>query len=289
MTRLEYFSIIAQTGSLARASEILHVSPAALSKAMKIFEEELDVILWNREGRKLVLSDSGKLLLKKAEHVIFDLKNLKESLSPQSQKPASIKIGTFEMFATYFLSFLNKLGWQEHSLELHELLPGDIEKYISKGDLDIGISYVPVPRPQLDFLKVASIEMGVYIRQGAFSHLSQMHLPFVVPVSPLQGKASRVRGLDAWPQDAYQRKILHRVSLLESALELCRQGRAAAYIPTFIAREHNTRVKEEYRLERVPSPYPGRTCFSDVYIIKRKSFEESMMIKQIAKAIRLIC
>lgn len=289
LTRLEYFLIIAETGNLARASEILHVSSAALSKAMKVLEDDLKVSLWIREGRKLILSDSGKVLLSNAQNLLLEAKNIKEKLLINIKERSPIRIGTFEVFSTYFLSFLNKLGWDEQRLELHELLPGEVEKYVSSGDLDLGITYIPVPQPQLDFLKIASIEMGVFIQAGAFSGISQKNLPFVVPVVPFQDMPTRVRGLDGWPPDVYERKVFYRVTLLESALELCRQGRAAGYFPIFIAREHNLRVKKEYRLERCPSPYPGRICRSDVYIIKRKSSEETSIIKQIAKAIRLIC
>ena len=288
-SRLEYFLIIAETGNLARAAEILHVSAAALSKAMKVLEEDLKVSLWNREGRTMVLSDSGKVLLHKAPQLLLEVNKLKEKLLIKAEERAPIKIGTFEVFSTYFLSFLNKLGWEQQSLELHELLPGEVEKYVSSGDLDLGITYIPVPEPNLDFLKVASIEMGVFIGQGAFTGIPQKNLPFVVPVLPFQEIPTRVRGLDGWPDNAYSRKIMYRVTLLESALELCRQGRAAGYFPTFIAREHNLRVKKEYRLKRCPSPYAGRVCLSDVYIVKRKSSEETAVIKQIAKAIRLIC
>jgi hypothetical protein len=76
---------------------------------------------------------------------------------------------------------------------------------------------------------------------------------------------------------------------MESALELVRQGRCAGYFPAFVASEHNKRVREELRLERRKTPYPGRICKADVFIVKRKSFEETDVVKQLAKALRLVC
>lgn len=287
--RLEYFVTLAQTGNLRRASELLNLSAPALSKAMKVLEEEIDAKLWIADGRKIVLTDSGKALLKKAPDVIESLKKLKESLHVASEGPKPIRLGTFEVFSTYFLTFLDRLKWDNHSLELHELLPGEVERHVVDGTIDYGITYMPIPDPQLDFLKVASIEMGVFARRGAFKNVPQPELPFVVPVMPIQGVPTKVRGLDGWPDDAYQRRVLHRVTLLESALELCRQGRVAGYFPVFVAQEHNKRVIEELRLERRRSPYAGRVCRADVFIVKRKSSEESAIVKQFAKAIRLIC
>ncbi len=289
LRRLEYFLTVAQTGNLQRASEILNVSPPALSKAMKVLEDEVEAKLWIRDGRKIILTDTGKTLLQRAPNLVFELRALKEGLTKKSNGPLPVKIGTFEVFSTYFLSFLDQLEWNEHALEMHELLPGEIEKYLINGEIDYGITYMPIPDPQLDFLKVTSTEMGVFTRKGTFRNLPQQQLPFVIPIMPLQGVPSRVRGLDGWPDDAYQRKILHKVTLMESALELCRQGRVAGYFPTFIANEHNKRFRDEFHLERRKSPYPGRVCTNDIFLVKRKSQEENTISKQLAKALRLIC
>ncbi len=289
LKRLEYFLTVAQTGSLQRASDILNVSPPALSKSMKILESELEAKLWVRDGRKIILTDTGKALLHRAPTLMNELKSLKEGLTAKAAGPLPVKIGTFEVFSTYFLSFLNELNWNEHALELHELLPGEIEKYLINGDIDYGLTYMPIPDPQLDFLKVTAIEMGVFTKKGAFKGVPQQQLPFVIPAMPLQGVPSKVRGLDGWPEDAYQRKILHKVTLMESALELCRQGRVAGYFPVFIAQEHNKRFRDELHLERRKTPYPGRICTNDIFLVKRKSQEENSIAKQLAKALRVIC
>ena len=290
LRRLEYFMTVAQTGNLRKASEILNISGPALSKAMKVLEDEFETRLWIPDGRRIVLTDSGKALFKRVPQLMADVKNIKESLHADKKPCQPIRIGAFEVFSTYFLTFMDRLQWNNHSLELHELLPGEIEKYIFQGDIDIGVTYIPIPDPQLDFLKVTAIEMGVFALKGAFKGVPQPELPFVIPVMPLQGVPTKVRGLDGWPEDVYERKVLHRVTLMESALELCRQGRVAGYFPTFIVHEHNKRVAPQYQLERrLPSPYPGRICRSDVFIVKRKSFEETAVIKQLAKAVRTIC
>ncbi|MCJ8275909.1 MAG: hypothetical protein HRT44_07630, partial [Bdellovibrionales bacterium] len=77
--------------------------------------------------------------------------------------------------------------------------------------------------------------------------------------------------------------------LMESALELCRQGRAAGYFPGFIVKEHNQRFKDEYQLVRRRFPGAKTSCFTDVFIIKRKSSVEDKKTKQLAKAIRTLC
>lgn len=277
---------VAQTGSLRKAGDLLNVSPPAISKAMKILEDELETLLWMKDGRNLILTDAGKLLLRKAPQLVGDLKDLKSSLHQDHTKAKPVKIGTFEVFSTYFLSFMNRSEWENHSLELHELLPGEVEKFVANGELDIGITYMPVPDPQLDFLKVTSIEMGVFIRAGAFKGVVQPELPFVVPVMPLTGTPTRMKGLDGWPEDAFERKVLHRVTLMESALELVRQGKVAGYFPLFVAAEHNKRVTKELQLERRRGLANCKVRHADVFIVKRKSYEETSIIKNLGRALR---
>ncbi len=286
INRLNYFVCLTQSESLHEASNLLGISPPALSKAMKVLEDEMGVELLMREGRRLRLTDEGAMLEKEATRLIESLKNLKQRLHTQKEKITPLRIGTFEVFSTYFLSFIKTLKWDDQPLELHEFLPGEIEKYLVSGEIDLGISYMPIPDPQLDFLKIKSIEMGVFVRKGSFKEVQQPHIPFVVPVMPLQGVPTKIRGLDGWPDFAYEREVLYRVTLMESALELCRQGRVAGYFPCFIVEEHNKKVKPEYQLVRKKFPGAKSSCFSDVFIIKRKSAKEDKRIKQMAKALR---
>jgi len=281
--------VLANTGNIRRASEILRISPAALSKAMKTLEEELDIPLWIKDGRRIILTDSGKALLRRAPRLLQEFQNIRDEIHQNLERPKPIRIGTFEVFSTYFLKFLDLLEWDNHQLELHELLPGEVEKYLISGDIDYGITYMPVPSPDLDFLKVSSIEMGVFVKNGAFKNTAQPDLPFVIPVMPIQGVPTKARGLDGWPDDAYERNVTNRVTLMESALELCRQGRVAGYFPAFVVEEHNRQVIQKLRLERKNSPYKGRTCRSDVFLVKRKSQSEDTVVKQLAKALRIIC
>lgn len=288
--RLKYFCTIADTGSLRKASDLLHVSPPALSKAMKILEDEVNTQLFLHDGRNVLLTDAGRELSIKGRKILKEMDELKLHLEKRSLPTKEIRIATFEVFSTYFLSCLQHLDWSEKNLTLHEVLPGELERALENNLADFGITYMPVTSPHVDYLKVGSIEMGVFSHKNAFPGLSQPDLPFVTPVYPITGSPTRVRGLDGWPDDAYPRQIKHQVTLMETALELCRQGLVAGYFPKFIIDEHNRRYKEEFKLIRRPSPFKGRKCMTDIFIVKRKTdIEDSKTIKQLAKAIRLTC
>ena len=60
--RLSYFVRIAEDGSLTKAAGILRVAQSALSRQMRLLEEELGVALFNRTARGMRLTDEGEYL-----------------------------------------------------------------------------------------------------------------------------------------------------------------------------------------------------------------------------------
>lgn len=288
--KLSYFVTIADTGSMRKAAEILHISPAALSKATKLLEEDLELKLIIQDGRNIAITDEGKKLVEQSRPLIQQLSQLKENLHKDINQHKQVSIATFEVFSTYFLTFLNYLKWDNIPLKLYEVNPGELENSILNYHADIGITYLPIPHPELDFLKIMTVEMGVFKRKGSFTETNdQSDHPFVVPVMPLQGSPTRVRGLDGWPEHGYERIIKYEVTLMESALELCRQGRCVGFFPKFIINEHNKRVLPENQLVKLPPSKKLKKCTTDIFIVKRKGYQENKTIKQIAKAIRNIC
>jgi len=66
---LRYFWMVAKTGSIARASEELHLTPQSISGQLSEFETRLGVDLFSRAGRNLELTDAGRRILGMAEQI----------------------------------------------------------------------------------------------------------------------------------------------------------------------------------------------------------------------------
>jgi LysR family transcriptional activator of nhaA len=66
---LRYFWMVAKAGSIARASEQLHLTPQSISGQLGEFEAALGVALFRRVGRGLELTDTGQRLLGYAEQI----------------------------------------------------------------------------------------------------------------------------------------------------------------------------------------------------------------------------
>ncbi|MDE1460796.1 transcriptional activator NhaR [Spartinivicinus poritis] len=80
---LRYFYTVANKGSIAKASELLHISPQTISGQLTVFENYLGVKLFDRKGKRLVMNDMGKLVYSYAEDIFALGNELQQSLKAQ--------------------------------------------------------------------------------------------------------------------------------------------------------------------------------------------------------------
>ena len=66
---LRYFWVVAANGTIARASEILHITPQTISGQLRELEEQLDAKLFQKSGRNLVLTDTGRVVFSYADEM----------------------------------------------------------------------------------------------------------------------------------------------------------------------------------------------------------------------------
>lgn len=91
---LRYFWMVAKTGSIARASQQLHLTPQSISGQLREFEESLGQKLFGRAGRGLELTDAGRRILSYAEEIFSISDEMLHVLSDQTAKKAlPFKIG----------------------------------------------------------------------------------------------------------------------------------------------------------------------------------------------------
>lgn len=83
---LHYFYTVAKTGAVNRAAEKLHLTPQTLSGQLGQFEDRLGVSLFRRAGRRLELSETGRLVLSYAEE-LFQVSTELEQALRDSREP----------------------------------------------------------------------------------------------------------------------------------------------------------------------------------------------------------
>lgn len=94
---LLYFKVIAEEGSLAKASEILRVGQSALSMQLKLLEDRLEQPLFERKQKKLVLTEAGQVALDYAREIFSLGTEMLDTLTDgKDQDRTRVQIGVEE-------------------------------------------------------------------------------------------------------------------------------------------------------------------------------------------------
>ena len=117
---MRYFLSLARTSSVTKAAEMHGISPAAFSKAMRVFQEEVGHELTLPSGRGLVLTDHAKALVPAIEEVIRQVEAIRTNSKMSKMNEKHLRMATFEVFSTYFMTRAAKEYFADYRCEIHE-------------------------------------------------------------------------------------------------------------------------------------------------------------------------
>jgi len=136
---------VRQNYNLTEVANALFTSQSGVSKHIKDLEDELNVELFIRKGKRLTgLTAPGKELVEIVERILLDTRNIKrlaEQFSQQDQ--GELTVATTHTQAQYALPDVVeqfKKAFPKVHLVLHESSPGEIVSMLLKGQADIGIA-----------------------------------------------------------------------------------------------------------------------------------------------------
>lgn len=144
---LSCFVEVVRRGGFSRAGESLHVSQPAVSKAVKALEEELGLELLVRQGRKVSLTDAGRLVFERGEAVLAALRSIAEEVAEVGAvRRGRVRLGVPPMVGGAFFPPVLHDFREAHpgvSLELREEGARRVEALILEGELDVGATVLP--------------------------------------------------------------------------------------------------------------------------------------------------
>ena len=156
---LRYFYTVARKGSIAKASEELHVSPQTISGQLTIFEEYLGISLFDRKGKRLVLNDMGKLVYNYAEDIFALGTALQQSIKAKDLSQQFV-------FTAGIVDVIPKVlaaGILEHGFELD----GPVKLVCKEGDLDTLLADLALNKTDF-ILSDRPLSSGIAVK--AYSH-----------------------------------------------------------------------------------------------------------------------
>lgn len=207
---LETLLWIARLGTFSAAAERLNTTQPSVSARIRELESHVGVKLFQREGRRMMLTIRGRQLAQQCEPLWNDLETM--LLSPEAFSKASgiVRLGCGEIAAALWLpAFVAELkrSLPRVTLEVDIDLTINLRQKLEAGLLDIAFVVGPVDTPALLASKVASIDMlwmkssgpetpdGVHIEQQVWCLSRPSHL-YQVMVESLRNAGLNSRSIN---------------------------------------------------------------------------------------------
>jgi DNA-binding transcriptional LysR family regulator len=138
------FKEVAKWGSYTRTGEELGYAQSSVTTQIKRLEDHYQTKLFERVGQKMRLTSSGEELLFYVNQVVDLLNEAQEKISQEMNKKGTIRIGTVESLATYFLTPYIKVLKEKHpdlKLILESGITPDLKSKTLEGNYDVAILY----------------------------------------------------------------------------------------------------------------------------------------------------
>jgi LysR family transcriptional regulator, nitrogen assimilation regulatory protein len=143
--QLRTFSCVAELGSLSKASDTLRVAQPALSRQIKLLEHELRTTLFTRNGRGMVLTEPGRLLLARTSGIVRQIDQIRDDIqSAQGPPSGHVVLGLVPTVSCVLSARFARRCVETFpgiSLRIVESYSGHLVEWLHRGEMDLAILY----------------------------------------------------------------------------------------------------------------------------------------------------
>jgi len=138
---------IVRSGSFTKAAEALHLTQPTISKIIKNVEEELGVMLFVRDGRKVELTDAGHVIYSQAQSIASSFQHLSLELKEITNfRKGFVRLGLPPMIgSSFFPAVMSKFRERYPGLTVQIQEEGSkrLEVAVENGTLDVAVVLLP--------------------------------------------------------------------------------------------------------------------------------------------------
>ncbi|QDV32219.1 LysR family transcriptional regulator [Tautonia plasticadhaerens] len=283
--QLRYFARLAELGSFTRAAEACHVSQPSLSQQIQKLESELGRPLFERLGRRALLTESGRRLKPVADQVLSLIDGARDLVNDDPEA-ARLVVGAPPTVVPYFLAGVLDGFARAHPrarLEVVEDVTESIVSRLLEFELDLAVLPLPIDHAEFDVEPLFDEELLVLLPAGhrladrpRVSIRDLQSEPFILlhDAHCLSGNA-----LSFCHQKRLQPIVTSRVSQLATIQELVSLGRGISLVPE-MARRLDADPSRVYR--SLSGARPRRT----IGLVRHARRSPSLLAGRFSEALR---
>jgi LysR family nitrogen assimilation transcriptional regulator len=155
LRQLRYFVAVAERGGFGTAASALNVAQSALSRHIRLLEEELGGTLLVRGARGVSVTESGKVLLDGSRWLLGTLDDIKAEVQTENREPSgTVRLGAPSSLADIFYAPLARLfaaHFPRVQFDLSEGLTEEMTDRLLRGEIDLALVSAPRPNDHLDY------------------------------------------------------------------------------------------------------------------------------------------
>jgi DNA-binding transcriptional LysR family regulator len=168
LLQLKYFQVVAKHQHLTKAANELNIAQSSLSKTISRLEKDLGYSLFNRQGRQIKLSVLGEAYLRRVDRVFLELlegQRELEQLAQLEETLISFAVTIPSILPSLLKEFLGQ--YPAARLKQYQSTSADMKLQLLNGDIDIGISTVPIRGDDIEWMPIFEEEILLLV---AHSH-----------------------------------------------------------------------------------------------------------------------
>jgi LysR family hydrogen peroxide-inducible transcriptional activator len=157
LKQIDYALAVGKNLHFKKAADECYVSPSTLSNAITELETQLEVKIFERSNKKVIVTSLGQEILEKAQQIRLEVQNIYELVQNKSNGLSHyISLGIIPTISPYFLPLILPKIQKEFPdlmLKIEEGQSGLLTQKVREGDLDMAILALPYELNGLRSLK----------------------------------------------------------------------------------------------------------------------------------------
>ncbi len=221
LRQLQIFTAVALQGSTAAAAQEIALSQSATSAALKELENILKVELFDRVGKRLILNDSGRLLLPQARQMLDAARTIEQQFVHTDHPGSGLYIGASTTIGIYVLPKLLTLPSAPHVPREPKVSIANsaaIAEAVAHFTVDLGLIEGPCHEP--DVITEPWLEDELVIVCAPNHSILQGPPRHEVTLDELQNAQWLLREAGSGTQEAVEQVLLPHLHQLRPAMQL---------------------------------------------------------------------
>jgi len=166
LRQLEYFMAICEEMHFTKTAEKLRIGQPTLSYQVKALEDELGVRLFDRLGKKIAITEAGKILQEYCNKVFDNLKNANEQLEElQKIKRGKLVIGVLPGGLSHIASmFLIAFHEKYPDIQIQIIISVDVTEKVKHNEIDFALTLTPPADESFTYIPLYEDEYFLIVR-----------------------------------------------------------------------------------------------------------------------------